>query len=144
MPLRIGLMNTDNAPTELTPDGQNHPTHIHSGAKRPIVRPPLPETNIDVALIDIKDFAALTRMSRSWILQEVAAGRAPQPVIRRPRCTRWKLSDVRAYAVALAEHGAADLDGTKKIVEKATKAIAAAKLARAKRAAEVASPAASK
>ncbi|MGE0674185.1 MAG: helix-turn-helix transcriptional regulator [Methylibium sp.] len=134
----------NNVPTDLTTDGDLHPVRTRSGTKRPIVHPPLPETNTDVALINLTDFVALTRMSRSWILQEVAAGRAPLPVIRRPRCTRWKLSDARLFAVALAEQGTADLGGAKALMVKAAKASAAAKVARAKRAAEAVSPATSK
>jgi hypothetical protein len=36
-------------------------------------------------------------MSVSWWHEEVRSGRAPAPVIRESRCTRWRLTDVRAY-----------------------------------------------
>lgn len=121
---------------------ESHPDGHCSARKSPIKRPPLPDTNTDVALIDLSDFAALIRMSKSWVLQEVAAGRAPQPVVRRPRCTRWKLCDVRAFAVAFAEQGAADLAGANATVAIARKASAAAKIAREKRTAKAASIAA--
>ncbi len=70
--------------------------------KRPIVRPPLPDAHADVALADINDLRALIRMSASWIHEEVRHGRFPEPVIREPRCTRWRISDVRAWLIERA------------------------------------------
>lgn len=57
----------------------------------------LPEALSDVALVDAKACAAVGAMGLSWWHDEVRAGRAPKPVIQQPRCTRWRLSDVRAY-----------------------------------------------
>ena len=68
--------------------GQAHP--------KPAV-PALPADLADVALIDAPTCAAAGQMSLSWWYAEVAAGRAPQPVIRGPRCTRYRMVDVRAF-----------------------------------------------
>ncbi len=71
-------------------------THSKSTA-RPTRRPPLPEAHADVSLGDINDLRALTRMSASWIHDAVRAGNFPRPVIQVPRCTRWRIADVRAW-----------------------------------------------
>jgi predicted DNA-binding transcriptional regulator AlpA len=59
----------------------------------------MPEAHADVALCEMKDLVAMVRMSKAWISNEVAAQRFPQPAIKRPRCTRWKVSDVRKWLV---------------------------------------------
>jgi|GEM_PF-1213892 len=56
-----------------------------------------------VALIDAPKCAAAGDMSVSWWHAAVADGTAPQPVIRRPRFTRWRLADVRAFWQAFGE-----------------------------------------
>lgn len=86
----------------------------------------------DVALIDAPTAASIGSMSLSWWHAEVAALRAPQPVIRRPRCTRWSLADVRAYWAALAEQGAQDTAGAARLFATTQKATAAAVAKRAK------------
>lgn len=60
---------------------------------------PLPRDLADVALLDINDVCTAVRMSKSWVHEQVRAGRFPQPAVKRPRCTRWRLSDVRAHLV---------------------------------------------
>ena len=50
-----------------------------------------------VALIDASRCAEAGGMSVAWWHREVAAGRAPQPAVRRPRCTRWRASAVVAF-----------------------------------------------
>lgn len=75
----------------------------------------------DVALIDAAACAATGSMSLSWWHAEVAAGRAPQPVIRLPRCTRWRLTDIRAFWYQVATASLAD-DGTRKHAAKASAA----------------------
>ena len=50
-----------------------------------------------VALIDAPACAACGQMSVSWWHEKVASGEAPQPAIRSPRCTRWRLADVAAF-----------------------------------------------
>lgn len=70
---------------------------------RPTKREPLPGTHEDIALADLRDVRAITRMGSSWIHDRVKAGLFPAPVIREPRCTRWRLSDVRAWVNARIE-----------------------------------------
>ena len=50
-----------------------------------------------VALLDAPTSASIGQFGVSWWLAEVAAGRAPQPVIRGNRCTRWRRAEVLAY-----------------------------------------------
>ena len=79
----------------------------------------------DVALIDGPTAAAAGGMSVSWWHSEVAAKRAPQPVIREPRCTRWRLVDVRSYLTQRAA-GGTDTKAAAEVADKARKASAAA------------------
>ena len=72
--------------------GQAHPTNI----------PPSLE---EVALVDATQIAAAARRSLSWWYEEVSQGRAPKPVIRGPRCTRWRLADIRQWLIEQAESG---------------------------------------
>lgn len=92
---------------------------------------PLPADLVGVALIDAPTCAAVGDMSVSWWHAEVAASRAPQPVIREPRCTRWRASDVRAYWAKRAEEGAANVQAAERATAKAKKASAAAQAKRA-------------
>lgn len=87
----------------------------------------------EVALIDAKTCAAVGSMSLSWWHDEVRTGRAPAPVIREPRCTRWTLASVRAYWTERAQLGT-DTPDAGKVIAKATKASAAAKAKRSTRA----------
>ena len=66
----------------------------------------LPADLADVALIDAASCAAAGAMSVSWWHEEVRTGRTPSPVIRKPRCTRWRMSQVRSFWLAQG----ADLD----------------------------------
>jgi predicted DNA-binding transcriptional regulator AlpA len=92
---------------------------------------PLPADLASVALIDAPTCAAAGAMSVSWWHAEVQAGRAPAPVIRKPRCTRWRLADVRAFWAKSAEQAAADTKAAAGVKARATKASAAAKAKRA-------------
>jgi hypothetical protein len=85
----------------------------------------------DVALIDGATSAAIGGMSLSWWLAQVAAGRAPAPVVRASRCTRWKLADVRAFWIEFAK--ATDGEEAARVVTARSKKASAA--AQAKRAA---------
>lgn len=67
--------------------------------RRPVLRASLLEAHTDVALADITDVMMLTRMGRSWIHRAVRNGAFPMPVIRGPRCTRWRLADVRTWLI---------------------------------------------
>jgi len=80
----------------------NRKTHSKSAAR------PLPSDLADVALIDAPTCAAPGDMSVSWWHAEVAAGRAPKPKVRMPRCTRWLMADVRAFWIEFADKAAAD------------------------------------
>ena len=89
----------------------------------------LPADLAEVALIDAGTFAAAGGMSISWLLAEVRSGRAPAPVIRQPRCTRWRLADARAFWIQRAATGDAEIAAS--VTARATKASAAAQAKRA-------------
>lgn len=89
---------------------------------------PVPSALADVSLVDAPSAAAAGSMSVSWWHAEVAAGRAPAPVIRRPRCTRWKVVDVRAFWLAFGTQ--ADSSAAYAVKAQATKASAAAQAKR--------------
>jgi hypothetical protein len=86
----------------------------------------LPTALVDVALVDVKTCAAVGEVSENWWLERVRTGEAPAPVIRQPRFTRWRLADVRAFWIALAEAGVADVDSGKQTTAMAKKASDAA------------------
>lgn len=90
----------------------------------------LPADLADVALIDAATCAAAGDMSVSWWHDEVRGGRAPAPVIRKPRCTRWRLADVRAFWKKSAEQAAADTQAAAGVKARAVKASAAAQAKR--------------
>ena len=116
-----------------TSSGQAHPTATPVARAVGIAQPithhqPVPAALADVALIDARAAAAAGSMSLSWWYDEVAAGRAPAPVLRRPRCTRWRLADVAAFwhdFGSQADDSAADA-----MKAQATKASAAARAKR--------------
>lgn len=111
--------------THARPDslGQATPTN-----HRQFVPPLVPTALEAVALVDARTAAAAGSMSVSWWHEAVAAGRAPVPVIRAPRCTRWRLADVRAFWQAF---GSQPDDGAVDAVK--AQAIKASAAARAKR-----------
>ena len=90
----------------------------------------IPAALADLALIDAPACAAVGGMSVSWWHDEVRGGRAPKPVIRQPRCTRWRLADVRAYWVQRVEQAATDVQAAADVTARATKASAAAQAKR--------------
>jgi hypothetical protein len=90
----------------------------------------LPADLAEVALIDAATSVAPGGLSLSWWHAEVAAGRAPQPAVRMPRCTRWKISDVKAFWIAFAANALADKQAAANVLTKAAKASAAAQVAR--------------
>lgn len=67
--------------------------------------PPVPSALADVALIDGPTAAAAGAMSLSSWHELVRIGEAPQPAIRAPRCTRWRLIDVRQFLIDRASVG---------------------------------------
>lgn len=96
-------------------------------ARKPARRQPAPESLADVAHIDGPGAAAAGCLSISQWHALVREGRAPQPVIRAPRFTRWRLADVRAWLVARESQPAV---GDDPVVAQATRA---SRAARAKR-----------
>jgi predicted DNA-binding transcriptional regulator AlpA len=92
---------------------------------QPTVRA-LPSDLAAVALIDASTCAAVGDMSVSWWHEEVRSGRAPAPAIRKSRCTRWRMSDVRAYWIESADRAAADTQTVALVKAYAKKASAAA------------------
>jgi predicted DNA-binding transcriptional regulator AlpA len=93
----------------------------------------LPADLASVALIDAPTCAAAGAMSLSWWHGEVAAGRAPAPVIQRPRCTRWRAAEVAAFWRAFGSQPDASAADAVKV--RASKASAAAQVKRRKLAA---------
>lgn len=104
----------------------------------------VPTALADVALGDIRDVCAAVRMSPSWVHEETSAGRFPRPVVRMPRCTRWRLADVRNWLIERAAQAAADTRTAELMTARAKKASikarepAAVAKARATRAANIA------
>jgi predicted DNA-binding transcriptional regulator AlpA len=85
----------------------------------------LPADLASVALIDAPTCAAAGAMSLSWWHAEVAAGRAPAPVIQRPRCTRWRAAEVAAFWRAFGSQ--ADASAADAVKARASKASAKAR-----------------
>lgn len=106
---------------DLKPEGANPPAETSKKA-RPKLRLPTPEALADVALIDATTCAAAGCMGVSWWHDMVRAGRAPAPVIREPRCTRWRLADVRAFYIARSEQAASNAQAGEVLKARATKA----------------------
>ena len=88
---------------------------------KPAARP-LPADVADVALAAANTCAAIGEMSVSWWHEEVRTGRAPKPVIQQPRCTRWRLADVRRFWVERAAQAAGDTEARERMAAKAKKA----------------------
>lgn len=80
---------------------------------------PLPADLASVALIDAPTCAAAGDMSVSWWHEEVRAGRAPAPAIRKPRCTRWRLADVHTFWGSFAANGASDTEASERMTARA-------------------------
>ena len=93
--------------------------------------PALPADLAAVALVDASTCAAPGQMSLSWWYEQVAAGHAPQPVIRGPRCTRWRMADVRNFWLERATQAQTAPEAAEAIVRRAKKASAAAQAKRA-------------
>ena len=96
----------------------------------------LPAALAAVQLVDGPDAAATGGVSLSKWHSEVAAGRAPAPVIREHRFTRWRAADVIAYWEQRAANGTSTR-ASALVADQARKASAAAQ---AKRSASAAQP----
>ena len=88
-----------------------------------------PSALADVALIGAQAIAAAASISVSHFHELVRQGVAPQPAFRAPRCTRWRLADVRSWLVSFAQPSP---EAAVAVIDKAARA---SKAARAKRAA---------
>lgn len=97
--------------------GQGHPHNQQAEAHTSVL--------MDVALVDGPQAAAVGGMSLSWWHEKVRKGEAPQPVVRAPRCTRWRLADVRSFWVEFAST-AANSPAAAGVLDTATRASAAA------------------
>jgi len=87
--------------------------------------PPVPPALADVALIDGPTCAAAGGMSLSSFHEVVREGSAPQPVVRQPRFTRWRLADIRKW---LIERGSIQTPGqADEVTARARKASAKAR-----------------
>jgi predicted DNA-binding transcriptional regulator AlpA len=101
-----------------------------TAGRKPTARAVPPPTLADVALIDGPTAAAAGCMSLSTWHELVRTGAAPAPAIRQPRCTRWRLADVRAWLIEHAARGG-NAQASAQVVAQAAKASAAAKRKRA-------------
>jgi predicted DNA-binding transcriptional regulator AlpA len=88
---------------------------------------PLPADVADVALIAADICAAIGDVSVSWWHEEVRTDRAPKPVIKQPRFTRWRLADVRRFWAERAAQSAADSEAGERMAARAKKASAKAR-----------------
>ena len=84
----------------------------------------------DVAFLDIRDVCVASRMSASWIHEEVRANRFPQPMRFGPRCSRWRSLDVREWLINRAAKAEADTQAGKLLIARAKKASDAAQAKR--------------
>lgn len=103
----------------------DHIATSEAGVRKP-ARRDAPPALADVALIDGPAIAAAGCFSISQWLDWVRRGEAPQPVIRQPRFTRWRLADVRDWLTHFAERGS-DPQAATAVMLKARRASAAAR-----------------
>jgi predicted DNA-binding transcriptional regulator AlpA len=96
--------------------------------RKPTIRAATPPVLADVALIDGPTCAAGACISVSQWHELVKEGEAPPPAFRAPRCTRWRLADVRAWLVQRAERG--NQAAAQHVVAQAQRASTAAKAKR--------------
>jgi predicted DNA-binding transcriptional regulator AlpA len=89
----------------------------------------IPSGLADVALIDARACAASASISVSSWYDVVRTGNAPQPVIRSPRCTRWRVADVRKWLSELAAQGIDD-EVAQAVLARASKAASASRAKR--------------
>lgn len=64
--------------------------------------PTLPAALADIALIDGPTCAAARGVSISQWHELVRTHEAPQPAIRQPRYTRWRVCDIREHLISIA------------------------------------------
>lgn len=61
------------------------------------------DTLPDSALVSIKEIIALSRRSKTSIWRDVKAKRLAAPIKLGPRCTRFRVADVRTYLAGEAK-----------------------------------------
>lgn len=93
--------------------------------------PEVPAALADVALVDGPTAAAAGSMCLTAWLGLVRVGKAPQPVVRANRCTRWRLADVRAFLIDRAKQATANPAAGEALKARAKKASAEARAKRA-------------
>jgi predicted DNA-binding transcriptional regulator AlpA len=85
--------------------------------------PPIPPALADVAMIDGPSCASSFGLSLSAWHELVRRREMPQPVIRKPRCTRWLLSDIRAALIDRAsEQSVEDATAVTELAKRASSA----------------------
>lgn len=82
---------------------------------------PIPDGLLDVAYISGAECAAAGSMSISQWHALVKEGKAPNPVIRKSRFTRWLLADVREWLIQYSKQFDIETD-SKLIIGKAKRA----------------------
>ena len=103
----------------------NEPTNSN-----PKAAPQAPAALAELAFLAIRDVCAVTRMSASWIHEEVRSGRFPPPLRFGPRCSRWRTADVREWLVARSESITPDAAIAALVTKRAKKASDAAQAKR--------------
>ncbi len=94
-------METDCKPLRGGAAAKPAPINPSRAARR---RPPPPQL-ADLALIDAPQIAAAACIGLSTWYDLVRSGAAPQPALRGPRCTRWKLAEIRQWLQRRAAGG---------------------------------------
>lgn len=90
----------------------------------------VPAELADMAFMTIGDVCATVRMSASWVHNEVAGQRFPQPVRLGPRCTRWPAASVKEWMIRRAAAAAVDSKTAEVVTARAKKASEAARVKR--------------
>jgi predicted DNA-binding transcriptional regulator AlpA len=99
----------------------------------PKALPAVPPALAEFALIDVRQVSAACGLSAHTWQRLVRAGAAPQPAVRAPRYTRWRLADVRTWLQQRAEQN--DHEQAERVSARARQASAMALAARKARAA---------
>lgn len=54
------------------------------------------------SLLDLAEVLARLKMGKSWLYEEIAAGRFPAPIKLSPKAARWKAGWIFDYLAALS------------------------------------------
>ncbi|WP_164886788.1 helix-turn-helix transcriptional regulator [Piscinibacter defluvii] len=84
----------------------------------------------DDAWVDVQAVRRLTSMSVSLIYEQLASGHFPEPVIRKPRFTRWRVGSIKDFMRRCEQAAAADSRAASELKARAATASAAAKAKR--------------